>query len=212
MARIVEDEELLKQLENPKVPSEVTDPKLLAQLNAPEAEKPVVKNTVLDAQKLIGTPVAAGTPTGVEQMGSKNPAAGIVGLAEAFPAMVTGAPSWFVSTISTPGNAVINWFRGSDKPFHEAVEETDEFLSQFTYQPHTSEGKKATKGLTYGAVAATAPYLLPFLGVGEALDSKMAQMPFLMNRLPNLKWQITCLCSECQQQKRQLVITKPEVT
>lgn len=129
-------------------------------------------------------PDETGEPTGAEGAGTWKDAAGIL---EAVPAMSTGAPAWFVGSIATPMNAAINALRGSDKPWKEAVQETDEFLSKFTYSPKTEAGEISTKMLTYGALAATAPYLLPFMGVGEALDSETAKKAIPEETLHALK-------------------------
>lgn len=138
------------------------------------------------------TSVSPGMPTSVQEMGSADPASSkaariISGLVEAVPALATGAPAWFVSAIATPGNAIINSLKGSEKPWSDAVRDVDELLSHVTYQPKTKEGQYVTKGLTYGIIASTAPYLLPFLGLGEALDTETAKTMLTDEQIAKLK-------------------------
>ena len=110
----------------------------------------------------------------------------LTGLVETVPTMATGLPSFVVGTGAKIGNGVVNMLLGMDKPWPTAVEQTDKLLDRFTYHPGRA-GAETTKGLTYGMVAATAPYLLPALGIGEALDTETAKKHIPENERAFLK-------------------------
>jgi hypothetical protein len=108
-------------------------------------------------------------------------------LTEAVPAMATGLPAFVVGTPAKVGNALLKYAQGIDKPVSTAIKQTDEFLSPYVYEPKTEEGQIATKGLTYGMVAAGAPYLLPLLVAGEVLDSELANKHLSQEQIAHLK-------------------------
>lgn len=128
-----------------------------------------------DVQTLKGTPVASGMPTSPAELGSPDPGAGVAAMIEAPVLMASGLPNFIVGTFAKTGNGIINTLNGTDKPWQTAVKQTDEFLKPYTYESRTKQGGAAAKGLTYGMVAITAPYLLPFLGVSEGLSTDMAK-------------------------------------
>ena len=143
--------------------------------------EPSVESPVGGISTLTGKPVTEG------MQGSKDPNAGLVGLVESVPTMATGLPAFIVGTFAKVGNGIVNSLTGMDKPWYTAVEQTDKFLQPFTYSPKTKEGVKATTGLTYGMIAYTAPYLLPFLGAGAALDSETAKKHLTDEQIARLK-------------------------
>lgn len=149
----------------------------LAKAKAPTPQPTVAPASALDTtataavQKLRGTPVAPGMPTGVEQMGSQAPAAGAAGVGEAAAALTSGmgaqlAEPFVAAQNLTESSAdklrkMAEYRTGYAKDYllkaaARAQEEqkqgpfkrAEDTVSKFVYQPRTEEGQKAAKGIS----------------------------------------------------------------
>lgn len=76
---------------------------------------------------------------------------------------------------------------GSQEPFYDATKHADEILSKALYRTRSESGELGGELITYGTIAATAPYLLPLLGVDKVLDSETAQKKLSRNQIAMLK-------------------------